>query len=134
MPCQQGGLSAFAAAPAGNVSIYVYGAGDIVSDHLKGAQHGWETVEIQEWLWAIRQWQQQPAALPAASTNTTRPDRPLTVDIGANLGWFSLNAAAAGARVAAFEGERAHWTFCGLHRTVLHDTLVCCQSYSHASH
>lgn len=109
MPRDRRGLYLLLLHSAGNVSVYVYGAGDIVSDHLKGAQHGWETVEIQEWLWAIRQWQQPPAALPAASTNITRPDRPLTVDIGANLGWFSLNAAAAGARVAAFEGERAHW-------------------------
>jgi hypothetical protein len=29
---------------------------------------------------------------------------PLVVDVGANIGWFTLNAAAAGGRVAAFEG------------------------------
>lgn len=82
-----------------NVTIFVYGSGDIVSDSLKGSGHGWESAEIQEWLWAIRQWKPQPA--PAAGSST----RPLAVDIGANLAWFSLNAAAAGARVAAFEGE-----------------------------
>jgi hypothetical protein len=30
--------------------------------------------------------------------------RPLMVDVGSNVGWFAINAAAAGARVAAFEG------------------------------
>jgi len=29
---------------------------------------------------------------------------PLVVDVGANVGWFTLNAAAAGGTVAAFEG------------------------------
>jgi hypothetical protein len=33
-----------------------------------------------------------------------QPARPLMIDIGSNVGWFALNAAAAGARVAAFEG------------------------------
>ncbi len=32
---------------------------------------------------------------------------PFVIDIGANVGWFTLNAAAAGGRVAAFEGEGA---------------------------
>lgn len=92
--------------PAGNVTLFVYGSGDIVSDSLKGSAHGWESAEIQEWLWAIRQW--KPPATPVNGSTATVGDRPrpLTVDIGANLDWFSLNAAAAGARVAAFEGER----------------------------
>lgn len=83
--------------------MYVYGSGDIVSDSLKGVAHGWETTEIQEWLWAIRQW--KPAPVSSTSSSSTDQRRPLTVDVGANLGWFTLNAAAAGARVAAFEGE-----------------------------
>ena len=33
------------------------------------------------------------------------PDRLLAVDVGANRGWFTIKAAMAGARVAAFEGE-----------------------------
>lgn len=100
----------------GNVSVYVYSTGDIVSDSLQRLRN-WETPEMNEWLWAIRQWR-RPAAAAAAgqlpssngssinssSSSGAVPDRPLTVDIGANLGWFTLNAAAAGARVAAFEG------------------------------
>ena len=31
-------------------------------------------------------------------------DGPLFVDVGANVGWFSINMASAGYRVAAFEG------------------------------
>jgi hypothetical protein len=58
------------------VTLFVYGSGDIVSNELKGPLRMWEKAEIDEWLWAIRQWKQQPGA----------PDRPLTVDIGANLG------------------------------------------------
>jgi hypothetical protein len=33
--------------------------------------------------------------------------RPLMVDVGSNVGWFAINAAAAGAQVAAFEGALA---------------------------
>jgi hypothetical protein len=33
------------------------------------------------------------------------PARPFVLDVGANVGWFTLNAAAAGGQVAAFEGE-----------------------------
>jgi hypothetical protein len=83
-----------------------------VSSNL-ATTHGWEAAEIQEWLWAIRQWKPQALAGKAAaaaslggaaaSSNPYR-NRPLAVDVGANLGWFTLNAAAAGARVAAFEG------------------------------
>jgi hypothetical protein len=34
------------------------------------------------------------------------PAEPFILDIGANIGWFMVNAAARGARVAAFEGAR----------------------------
>lgn len=43
------------------------------------------------------QQQQQQAGQPR------RP--PLMVDVGSNVGWFAINGAARGARVAAFEGE-----------------------------
>lgn len=82
--------------------MFVYGSNDIVSNELKGMGR-WEKPEIDEWLWAIREWKPKQAA---AVTTSTVPERPLAVDIGANLGWFTINAAAAGARVAAFEGEQ----------------------------
>ncbi len=56
----------------------------------------WESGEINEFLWAMEQPlpnQQHPSALP-----------PLFVDIGANVGWFTINMAARGYDVAAFEG------------------------------
>lgn len=86
--------------PTGNVTLHVYGQDDIVSSDLK-KKNSWETAEVAEWLWALQQWQRPTAP---ADSNASVPDRPLAVDIGANLGWFSLQAAAAGARVAAFEG------------------------------
>jgi hypothetical protein len=84
----------------GNVTLHVYGQDDIVSNKLQEGEI-WEKAEVREWLWALQQWQ-KPAA--PANSNASLPYRPLAVDIGANLGWFSLQAAAAGARVAAFEG------------------------------
>ena len=35
-----------------------------------------------------------------------RPPAPFVIDVGSNVGWFTLNAAAAGGTVAAFEGGR----------------------------
>lgn len=46
-------------------------------------------------------------ATSSSSTKQQQPSRPLMVDVGGNVGWFSINAAAAGARVATFEGEEA---------------------------
>lgn len=108
----------------GNVSVFVYDNNDIVSGHLKGAGHDWEAVETQEMLWALRQFQDtrkvqldlaagSAAAAAAAAMQggavaalpVEVPDVPLVVDIGANVGWFTLNAAAAQAKVAAFEGR-----------------------------
>lgn len=109
---------------AGNVSMYVYDGNDIVSDHLKGLAHTWEATEIQEMLWAIHQFPKvqmhlrhlsasSEAAAAAAAVKggavaglpVQVPAVPLVVDVGANVGWFTLNAAAAGAMVAAFEGR-----------------------------
>jgi hypothetical protein len=60
--------------------------------------------EIQQMLYAMR------APVPAAPEDLAHPRRwrapanPFVLDIGANVGWFMVNAAAHGARVAAFEG------------------------------
>ncbi|GLC36183.1 hypothetical protein PLESTB_001371200 [Pleodorina starrii] len=44
------------------------------------------------------------AATPAAAVTAGASPPPLFVDVGANVGWFAVNAAARGYRVAAFEG------------------------------
>ncbi|KAG2454152.1 hypothetical protein HYH02_001188 [Chlamydomonas schloesseri] len=45
------------------------------------------------------------ASAPAPPTRPTPPPQPpLFVDVGANVGWFSVNVAAEGFQVAAFEG------------------------------
>lgn len=57
--------------------------------------------QVHELLWALRQ------PIPQAGGSMGSNKSPLVIDIGANVGWFTINAAAAGARVAAFEGEQA---------------------------
>eukprot|EP00877_Chromochloris_zofingiensis_P011608 jgi/Chrzof1/6700/Cz19g06040.t1 len=79
-----------------NVSLTVYDNNDIVSGFLK-AGTSWENAEVHELLWALRQ------PIPQAGGSMGSNKSPLVIDIGANVGWFTINAAAAGARVAAFE-------------------------------
>lgn len=61
--------------------------------------------EMQEFLYALR------APVPSSPAELSRPAAwrarrsPFVVDIGANIGWFMLNGAAAGGTVAAFEGD-----------------------------
>lgn len=103
--------------PFGNVTLHVYDSKDIVSGELAGQSHSWEAGEIQQMLWALKQYtspqQAAAAAVQRSSSKIQQQQRsgldqmPLFVDVGANVGWFALNAAAAGARVAAFEGEGA---------------------------
>lgn len=110
-----------------NVSLYIYSSNDIVSNELKGG--GWEATEIKEMLWGIKQCSTQREILDRLGTQSqgahvavttagqrqlkqqqqqqqaASPRQPLFVDVGSNVGWFAMNAAAAGAKVAAFEGE-----------------------------
>ncbi|KAI8477232.1 MAG: S-adenosyl-L-methionine-dependent methyltransferase [Monoraphidium minutum] len=86
-----------------NVSILVYSDNDIVSNFLKGEMHSWEATEVKEMFYAMR------APVPTSPEDAKDPSKwrpsspPFVLDIGANIGWFTLNAAAAGGRVAAFE-------------------------------
>ncbi|KIY99432.1 hypothetical protein MNEG_8530 [Monoraphidium neglectum] len=83
--------------------MVVYASNDIVSDHIKGDTHQWESQETKEMMVALR------SPVPASPRDSKHPARwvkkeaPLVVDVGANIGWFTLKAAEAGARVAAFE-------------------------------
>jgi len=62
------------------------------------------TQEVQQMLYAMR------APVPATAADLKAPSKwrqqpaPFVIDVGANVGWFTLNAAAAGGTVAAFEG------------------------------
>lgn len=72
--------------PAANVSMFVYDTNDIVSNQLRGAQHTWESSEINEMLWALRQ-HQAVQQLAAQQGKAPGPAVPLMVDVGANIGW-----------------------------------------------
>ena len=79
----------------GQRSMFLYPANDIVSNAIKAG--GWEQPEIEQFLWAMHQ--------------TLPPDAPPTdlfVDIGANVGWFTLNIASRGYQVDAFEGMESN--------------------------
>ncbi|KAF8071098.1 hypothetical protein HT031_001180 [Scenedesmus sp. PABB004] len=89
----------------GNASLHVYGGRDIVSAHIAGGARTWEAAETQALLWALRQ---PPGGARRGGAAGGAPVAPLVVDVGANVGWFMANAAAAGARVAAFEAMAAN--------------------------
>lgn len=72
------------------VSLYLYTGEDIVSEYVRLG--GWERVELAELM--------QVLAEPEVKTHTP----PIFVDIGANVGWFSMNVASHGYKVYAFEG------------------------------
>lgn len=76
--------------------MYVYPDHDFVSDSLADPKVGtWE----QEELTNIQQ------AISATARLLPSTEKPLFVDVGSNIGWFSLNAVNMGARVYAFEGK-----------------------------
>ena len=74
--------------------MYVYPGNDFVSAGLAAQGGGsWEQDELDNIQYAL-----------TAANRVLQHQRPLFVDVGANLGWFSMNAANLGARVYAFEG------------------------------
>jgi hypothetical protein len=96
--------------------MLVYAAGDIVSGYSTAKRRwywpfqswGWEQYEIKHVLWALRQYnpqqQQQQGPGQQGTAAAAAAAGPLMVDVGANIAAFMFHAAAAGARVAAFEG------------------------------
>jgi hypothetical protein len=75
--------------------MYVYSSHDFVSHALADPSQGsWEQEELDNIKYAL-------SRLPLNGSQ----QQPLFVDVGANIGWFTLNAASLGARVYAFEGE-----------------------------
>uniref|UniRef100_A0A383VEQ7 Methyltransferase FkbM domain-containing protein n=1 Tax=Tetradesmus obliquus TaxID=3088 RepID=A0A383VEQ7_TETOB len=73
-------------------TVHVYASNDMVSNSIAKSS-SWETTEVEHVLWALQQ----------TTPQQQQQQQPLFVDIGANVGVFSVSAAAAGARVAAFE-------------------------------
>lgn len=92
------------AVPQGNFSIYVYKDNDIVSRFLAGEKHAYEENDVAEVMWALEQFKPKPQQQQQQLGSVTGPDKPLMVDVGANVGTFLFKVAAAGYRVAAFEG------------------------------
>lgn len=67
----------------------------------------WEGSEIHHGLWALSQSVPRSgyAASGLDSTAAIAGKGPLFVDVGANVGWFTLSMAARGYETVAFEGE-----------------------------
>lgn len=74
--------------------MFVYPQDDFVSKQLADQSVGtWEQGELDNMQHAL--------SIAAAAQPSQKP---LFVDVGSNVGWFTLNAANLGARVYAFEG------------------------------
>ena len=100
-PATPGIISMEMATVPGRPRVYFYNTMDIVSDWLKQGRV-WEKEELDEVFWAM----EHPVpgeTLGSSGAGSGQGDK-LFVDIGANLGWFSVNMAARGYQVAAFEG------------------------------
>jgi hypothetical protein len=109
--------------PQGNFSIYVYKDNDIVSRFLAGDTHSYEKDEVEAVLWALQQYKPMQQFKPGEQSTSKQGlatgagdtggssnaaavmQQPLMVDVGANVGTFLFKVAAAGYRVAAFEGK-----------------------------
>jgi tRNA/tmRNA/rRNA uracil-C5-methylase (TrmA/RlmC/RlmD family) len=79
--------------------MYVYPTHDIVSGYLADPKwRQWEQDEIWQVRYALNK--QLPAKAQLASSSSD-----LFIDVGANVGVFTLNIAKTGARVYAFQGE-----------------------------
>ena len=90
----------------GRPRVYFYNTMDIVSDWLKQGRV-WEKEELDEVLWAMEHpvpGEALGSSSGGAGSGGSGQGDKLFVDIGANVGWFSVNMAARGYQVAAFEG------------------------------
>lgn len=76
-----------------NISFWLHAKPDIVSEHINRTGY-WEWHETDQILSFLAKFEQE--------TGLKRQEV-YFMDIGANVGWFSLNAAAMGYQVAAFE-------------------------------
>lgn len=96
--CSRAGITKIVVKEApGKPQMYVYSSSDIVSQSLLQAGT-WESKDMSEIEWAMKQHQVAPGA------HTTG----LFVDVGANIGWFTINMASRGYRVAAVEGKSVY--------------------------
>lgn len=92
--------------------MFIYPTNDIVSGYLADPKfREWEQYEINQVRYALNK--PLPAKLQAA-TSSSKAAAPLFIDVGANVGVFTLSLANLGARVYAFEGGCVASTACAV--------------------
>ena len=88
------------------LQVYVYEGGDIVSNEIRDTGT-WEQSELDDVMSTLEKGgQQEVGSAGASAAEVPSPRKGLLLDIGANIGWYTLNAAAAGHDVIAFEPFR----------------------------
>ena len=88
------------------LQVYLYESGDIVSNAIRDTGT-WEQSELDDVMSTLEKGgQEEVGSADASAPEVPSPRKGVLLDIGANIGWYTLNAAAAGHDVIAFEPFR----------------------------